>query len=168
MNPAGVKLQSQNVQLRGPNPVTYIAQNIPVSHVVIQGEVWILSLSYNTNTENKETVRFILLTKLFSLAHSLSLSLSLSYTTVSNLPCLQGTQGSGGSVTMKPGTMAILPQQNVPLQAYQALQSKAPGQTNLLPTPVQLQQQNLKSVSIWNIVHIYLIYCIIQLWALGY
>lgn len=58
---------------------------------------------------------------------------------------LQGTQAGGASVTVKPGTMAILPQQSVPLQTIHALQSKGAGQTNLMTTPVQLQQ-NLKSV----------------------
>lgn len=60
-------------------------------------------------------------------------------------PYLQGTQAGGASMTVKPGTMAILPQQNVPLQTIHALQSKGAGQTNLMTTPVQLQQ-NLKSV----------------------
>lgn len=60
-------------------------------------------------------------------------------------PYLQGTQAGGASVTVKPGTMAILPQQSVPLQTIHALQSKGTGQTNLMTTPVQLQQ-NLKSV----------------------
>lgn len=60
-------------------------------------------------------------------------------------PYFQGTQSGGASVTVKPGTMAILPQQSVPLQTIHALQSKGTGQTNLMTTPVQLQQ-NLKSV----------------------
>lgn len=84
VNPAGVKIQSPNLQHRGSNPVAYIAQNI------------------------------------------------------------SGTQAGGASVTVKPGTMAILPQQNVPLQTIHALQSKGTGQTSLMSTPVQLQQ-NLKS-----------------------
>ncbi|XP_062619974.1 lethal(3)malignant brain tumor-like protein 3 isoform X1 [Saccostrea cucullata] len=85
VNPAGMKLQSQNVQLRGANPVTYFAQNIT------------------------------------------------------------GSQAPGTSVTVKPGTMTLVPQQALPLQTLQALQSKGTGQTNILPAPVPLQQQNLKS-----------------------
>lgn len=34
MNPAGVKIQSPNLQHRGSNPVAFIAQNIPVSDLV--------------------------------------------------------------------------------------------------------------------------------------
>lgn len=69
---------------------------------------------------------------------------------VSEYMYLQVTQTSVSSVTVKPGTMTIMPQQAVPLQTIQALQSKSSGQTNILPAPMQLQQQGLKSVSVFK------------------